>query len=282
MASKNPTGPEPIERLVERVKKSIVCLKSDKGLGSGFFIDKDGVIVTNRHVVEGADAIEVIRHDEKRYPGKLLYLDPKIDISFVASEAKNINPLVTAKTVPVKQGTSVIAIGHPLGLNFSVTKGIISALDRDIEGCCYLQTDVSINPGNSGGPLVSNEGHVVGMCTLSLKGYPGLNFAIPVSEIYKRYEIVRALIKGGKKSSVRCMHCNSANPISERYCKNCGATLSCLSNPKKIAARQSPSAKKTHINVLTKCPFCGLDNMDKDAYCPNCGVRLIKEGRKNG
>ena len=173
------------------------------GLGSGFIISDDGIIVTNNHVIEGADEITVILSDETEYTAELLGRDPKADIAVLKIDPED------SKLIAVEWGNSddmrvgdwTIAIGNPLGLGGTVTAGILSAISRDIGGGPYvkfLQTDASINRGNSGGPLFNLEGKVIGINTAIVSqtgGSIGLGFAIPSNSAKK---IVQQLKDFGK------------------------------------------------------------------------------------
>ena len=157
------------------------------GLGSGFIIDKSGIIVTNNHVIEGADEITVIMHDQKEFKAKLLGRDPKADIAVLKIEPKNVilQQVLWGDSDKVRVGDWSIAIGNPLGLGGTVTAGIISAISRDIGNGPYvkfLQTDAAINRGNSGGPLFNVSGEVIGINSAIISqsgGSIGLGFAIP-------------------------------------------------------------------------------------------------------
>ena len=157
------------------------------GLGSGFIISNDGVIVTNNHVIEGADEITVILSDETEYTAELLGRDPKADIAVLKINPKNkiLNSVDWGDSDSMRVGDWTIAIGNPLGLGGTVTAGILSAISRDIGSGPYvkfLQTDASINRGNSGGPLFNLDGKVIGINTAIVSqtgGSIGLGFAIP-------------------------------------------------------------------------------------------------------
>lgn len=155
-----------------------------QGLGSGFIIDRDGYIVTNNHVVEGADTIKVILKDETEYPAKVIGRDPVTDIALIKIEAKGNLPTVKlGNSDDLKVGEWVTAIGSPFGLQYTVTAGIVSAKGRVIGSGPYddfIQTDASINPGNSGGPLINMKGEVVGINTMIIAGGQGIGFAIPI------------------------------------------------------------------------------------------------------
>ena len=154
------------------------------GLGSGFIIDKEGYIVTNHHVVDGAETIKVILKDESEYPAKIIGTDPVTDIALIKVEAKKPLPAVSlGSSDNLKVGEWVAAIGSPFGLQYTVTAGIVSAKGRVIGSGPYddfIQTDASINPGNSGGPLINMQGQVVGINTMISARGQGIGFAIPV------------------------------------------------------------------------------------------------------
>ena len=155
------------------------------GLGSGFIVDEKGYIVTNNHVVEGADKIKVILKDETEYDAEVIGRDPVTDIALLRVNAKNNLPTVPlGNSDNLKVGEWVAAIGSPFGLEHTVTAGIVSAKGRVIGSGPYddfIQTDASINPGNSGGPLINTQGEVVGINTMIIAGGQGIGFAIPIN-----------------------------------------------------------------------------------------------------
>ncbi len=163
------------------------------GLGSGFIIDEVGIIVTNNHVIEGADEITVIMHDQQEFTAQLLGRDPKADLAVLKIDPKGIKlkAVKWGESDSIRVGDWSIAIGNPLGLGGTVTAGIISAISRDIGNGPYvkfLQTDASINRGNSGGPLFNSEGKVIGINTAIISqsgGSIGLGFAIPSTSALK-------------------------------------------------------------------------------------------------
>jgi len=164
-----------------------------RGMGSGFIIDKDGHILTNYHVIEGADEIVVLLEDDKEYNATLVGADPKTDIALIKIDdetAKNreFPFLRMGNSERLEVGEWVVAIGNPFGLSHTVTVGVVSALGRSIGAGPYdefIQTDASINPGNSGGPLINIKGEVIGMNTAIISGNTGGNvgigFAIPIN-----------------------------------------------------------------------------------------------------
>ena len=156
-----------------------------RSLGSGFIVDKEGYILTNNHVIEGAEDIKVKLYNGKVYDAKVVGRDPKTDIALIKIEAKEDLPVARlGDSDRLRVGDWVIAIGNPFGLEHTVTAGIISAKGRVIGAGPYddfLQTDASINPGNSGGPLFNLKGEVVGINTAIVAGGQGVGFAIPIN-----------------------------------------------------------------------------------------------------
>ncbi len=156
-----------------------------RSLGSGFVVDKEGFIVTNNHVIEGADKIRVKLANGKEFDAEFFGRDPKTDIALIKIKTKNGLPTVTfGDSDALAVGDWVLAIGSPFGLEHTVTAGIVSAKGRVIGSGPYddfIQTDASINPGNSGGPLIDMEGKVVGINTAIVAGGQGIGFAIPIN-----------------------------------------------------------------------------------------------------
>lgn len=178
---------------------------SQKGLGTGFIVDKEGVIITNNHVIEGAEEITVLLSDEHRYPAKVTGRDPRTDIAVVKIDgAKDLTAIPMGDSDGLEVGDWVVAIGNPFGLSHTVSAGIVSAKGRggndvrlDATGYYnFLQTDASINPGNSGGPLLNLRGEVVGMNTaIRGDGAQGIGFAIPINMVK---QLMPMLMKDGK------------------------------------------------------------------------------------
>ncbi len=176
-----------------------------KGAGSGSIIDATGYILTNYHVVEGAQEITVTLYNGNRYTAVFIGADPENDIAIIKIEPKErLRPLKLGDSDDLRVGQRVFAIGNPFGLNSTLTTGIISALGRPLttEGGRVIenviQTDAPINPGNSGGPLIDTGGRMIGMNTAIFTpsgGNVGIGFAIPVSAIR---EVIPDLIKYGK------------------------------------------------------------------------------------
>ncbi len=158
----------------------------DRSLGSGFVIDDQGFILTNNHVVEGADEIRVRLSDRRELTAELIGADPRSDIALLRVKARNLPVVKLGRSDDLKVGEWVLAIGSPFGFDHSVSVGVVSALGRSLPSESYvpfIQTDVAINPGNSGGPLFNLDGEVVGINSQIYSrtgGFMGLSFAIPM------------------------------------------------------------------------------------------------------
>jgi serine protease Do len=163
-----------------------------QGLGTGFIVDKDGIILTNNHVIEGAKIIVVKLANDKLYPGRVVGKDPRTEIAVVKIDEHGLVPIALGDSDALEVGDWVVAIGNPFGLSHTVSAGIVSAKGRtekevplDPTGYYnFLQTDASINPGNSGGPLLNLRGEVVGINTaIRGGGAQGIGFAIPINMV---------------------------------------------------------------------------------------------------
>ncbi len=165
--------------VIEGAVKKVVTVATDVSAGTGFLVGNEGYILTNQHVVAGSNIIQVQNYNKEVYNAELVGSDATLDIA-VLKISKNIEGFELGDSTKVVVGQKIIAIGNPLGLDFTVTEGIVSALNRDgpnIAGA-YVQTDVTLNPGNSGGPLVSSDGKVIGMANFKVGGAEALGFAL--------------------------------------------------------------------------------------------------------
>jgi serine protease Do len=181
----NEFGTDPVQEFFGRFFDEPQHAFKQRSLGSGFIISDDGYILTNAHVVAGADEIKVKLADGREFKGAVKGLDEKLDIALVKIEAKDHLPVAKlGDSDSIEVGEWVMAIGNPFGLAQTVTAGIVSATGRVIGSGPYddfIQTDASINPGNSGGPLFNARGEVVGINTAIVAGGQGIGFAIPVN-----------------------------------------------------------------------------------------------------
>lgn len=165
--------------VIENAVKSIVTVRTDIGQGTGFIVSNDGYIVTNAHVISGGKNIEVINNNQEIISAEYIGYDENLDLALmkISGNYKKIN---FADSNEVSIGEKVIAIGNPLGLQFSASEGIISGIHRTGPNGlnAYIQTDAALNPGNSGGPLIDKDGNVVGINNFKVGGSENLGFAL--------------------------------------------------------------------------------------------------------
>lgn len=192
------------------------------GLGSGVIIDKRGLVLTNYHVVKGADEITIRLSDKREYRGQMLGTDPKTDLAIVRfSPDHGLTVAALGNSDDLRVGEWAVAIGNPFGLDQTVTVGVISATGRSDVGIAtyenFIQTDASINPGNSGGPLVNLKGEVVGINTAIVAAGQGIGFAIPINMVKR---VVDQLVDKGKV--VRGWLGVSLQPLSAELAQSLG------------------------------------------------------------
>ncbi|MUG92237.1 PDZ domain-containing protein [Scytonema sp. UIC 10036] len=173
-----------------------------QGVGSGFILNSNGEVLTNAHVVNGADTVTVTLKDGRSFKGQVMGADPVTDVAVVKIKSNNLPTIPLGNSEQLKPGEWAIAIGNPLGLDNTVTEGIISATGRSSsqvgvpsERVNFIQTDAAINPGNSGGPLLNSQGQAIGINTAIIQNAQGLGFAIPINTAK---HIANQLIAKGK------------------------------------------------------------------------------------
>lgn len=183
-----------IEKCVERISQSVVKVSTPAGSGSGFFINAQGYLITNYHVIETETRIEVTVFQKtdtgfrkKKFKKvKIEAINPFYDLALLKIEDANATEFKYAPVGDISElniGEAVFAIGNPLGLERTVTDGVISTKNRAFEGLVYIQTNADINPGNSGGPLFNLAGEVVGVTNMGYIFFGGLGFAIPIDTV---------------------------------------------------------------------------------------------------
>ncbi len=212
------------QTILETYIENIIQIMTPYGSGTGFIIDD--LIITNSHVVAGLKEVVISAKQIKRSIAKVVYDDPYFDLAFISIDFEEPkNPLILSKQ-NIKDGDTTIAIGHPYGLNYTATEGIISKASRlhgDLE---YIQIDAAINPGNSGDPLLNENGEVIGVNTFIIQNSNNLGFSLPyfyVEEAIKSYK------NKNSENIIKCTSCK--NLIEEKdiindYCPMCGVKLS--------------------------------------------------------
>ncbi|MBR4441050.1 MAG: trypsin-like peptidase domain-containing protein [Bacteroidales bacterium] len=214
-------------KLTQKIENAVVRIQTPWGLGTGFCLNRYNLIVTNRHVVQGCRKVVINGENFKKRTAQVLYADPLYDLAFVEKPA-NI-PFTDLDLAPadyvLNDGESIMAVGHPFGLKYTNTKGIISKAARKQNGIDYIQTDAAINPGNSGGPLINQDGNVVGVNTFIMASGQNLGFALPWSYLQKAIDEFQ---NSGRTYSVRCHSCSNLVAESQfhnGFCPFCGERM---------------------------------------------------------
>lgn len=230
--------------MVEQTIESIVQITNPYGSGSGFLID--GIIVTNSHVVSGLKEVLISTKTLPKTIGTVIYDDPAFDLAFIRSPLpiERKNPLILSAK-PVSDGDGVIAIGHPYGLNYSTTEGIVSKASRLQGEVEYIQFDAAINPGNSGGPLLNDSAEVIGVNTFIIQNSNNLGFALPSYTLKEALDQFNAL---NKEDVIRCVSCKNLihePTIQNDYCPKCGTKL-------EVAKRRREGYKPSGVVALVE------------------------------
>lgn len=179
------TEEETVIRVARTATPTVVSVSRRGSSGSGVIVRADGVIITNAHVVGSARTVEIRTADGRTFTGTVLGRDETVDTAIVRVSATNLPAAPLGDSDRLEVGQIAVAIGNPLGLDRTVTRGVVSAVNRDPRGVAIaaglIQTDAAINPGNSGGPLLDSSGRVIGINTAILAGATGLGFAVPIN-----------------------------------------------------------------------------------------------------
>jgi serine protease Do len=239
-----------MQSIIEQYQKAIIQIATPTGTGTGFYLKEFDLIVTNDHVVGANAEVTVAGKAFEKAFSRVWYTDKKHDLAFLEAP-KNIElpEIKLGRYEDMKDGDEVIAIGHPYGLNYTATQGVISKVDRIREGLKFIQIDAAINPGNSGGPLVNEKGEIIGVNSFIVRGGDNLGFALPVS--YLREALVMYYQHKGQ-TSTRCFSCGylvtPTNIDSGKYCPSCGAEVALPQIPE--TETQPVGAAKTVEDIL--------------------------------
>ena len=174
----------PIQDIIEKFKNAVVQIATKTGTGTGFYIHEYNLIITNNHVIRDTRKAAIKGRNFSKQLSPVVFADERHDLAFLLPPpniTESFPDLLLGDYATLKDGDEVVAIGHPYGLNYTATQGVVSRVDRVQQGIKYIQIDAAINPGNSGGPLVDDNGAVVGVNTFIIKGGDNLGFALPVS-----------------------------------------------------------------------------------------------------
>lgn len=215
------------QEIIENYQPAIIQIASQGNTGTGFYLSEYNLIVTNDHVVGEAPEVTIAGKSFHKMLSSVWYTDKKHDLAFLQPPPGAAFPEIRlGKYETLKDGDEIIAIGHPYGLNYTATQGVISKVNRVRQGLHFIQIDAAINPGNSGGPLVNQQGEVIGVNTFIIKGGDNLGFALPVSYLKIALDLYYPY-RGSP--STRCPNCNFlvllSNIDSKKYCPSCGTEV---------------------------------------------------------
>lgn len=254
------------QQIIELYRPAIIQIATQSSTGTGFYIKEFDLIITNEHVVTKNAEITIAGRTFERRLSRVWYTDKKHDLAFLQPPADvQIAEIKLGKYETVKDGDVVVAIGHPFGLNYTATQGVISKADRIRDGVKYIQIDAAINPGNSGGPLVNKSGEVIGVNSFIIRGGDNLGFALPVSYLN---EALQLYLPHRGEPSTRCHSCNylvlASNIDSGKYCPFCGT---------EVKLPQMPERENKPVGIAKTVEEI-LSDLGKD-------VKLARDGHNN-
>jgi S1-C subfamily serine protease len=261
------------QELFEHVIESVVGIAHEGRIfGSGVLLDPQGIVATNHHVIGTSKKVKVVLNDGTEQVGEMIRAYRDVDLAFLQILAKPDKYAFLSSMDNLKVGQTIYAIGHPMGLQNTITKGIVSALGRVIDGAKYIQTDASINPGNSGGPLFNEQAEVIGINTMILRDTRGLGFAIPVDIVAERYED----IKQNLSTFFTLEYCGicGKNSSDRNYCDHCGVELNPGRPVKRVSALKRRTTTLNFDPRARECRVCKVAVPQANRYCQNCGVKM--------
>lgn len=269
------------EEIFEVFSKIIYRIEVSDGHGSGVLIHNSGIVVTNKHVVDSHMSVKLRDIEDKVVKANVISSYRDVDLAFVQIEnysdlyltdkAKDsLRSIEGESKCIVRTGETVYAIGHPLGFDFTLTKGIISSEKRILNGHTFIQIDAPINPGNSGGPLYNKFGSLIGINTCGQINAEGLNFAIPVEIVY--HKLKKLFLKQLSAANLSyCKLCGNASS-TPRFCDHCGFKIA--NTMQAIQQKNEPNTNTNSQTDYFKCDCCGYKNLVACKFCDHCGTRL--------
>lgn len=239
--------------IIELYKNVVIQIATPYSTGTGFYLKSDNLIVTNEHVVRDNRNVVIDGNFLQRQIATVLYTDPKHDLAFIELPKSDMPPpdITLGDSDNVADGEAVVAIGHPMGLKYTFTQGIVSNGHRlmEVNNLKYVQTDAAINPGNSGGPLVNPRGQVIGVNTSIYQNTNNIGFALQVNYLK---ETIKEFKEGGNEVATRCISCSNLVFESKEdsgYCPHCGAKTQL---PSKTEVYEPVGVSKTIEEMLTQ------------------------------
>ena len=265
-----------MREIIEITKKCILQIATPHSTGTGFYLNRYNLIVTNEHVVRDNKEVVIKGEGFNKQMADVIYLDSKHDLAFIAAPEKHEMENVLLHLVDdLSQGQGVIAMGHPFGLEFTATQGIISNLLQEHNGVRYIQHDAALNPGNSGGPLINRQSEIVGVNTFVMQKGNSIGFALPIKYLNDALtEFQKVRINGYR--AIRCQSC--LNILKEKetnpsYCTFCGSQVDFISN----IDEYEPTGPSALVELVLKELgfFVNLSRKGPSAWQINEGSALI-------
>lgn len=238
--------------IINWYRDAVVQIATPFSTGTGFFLKKYGLIITNEHVARDNNYVIIESNLIEKQLASVIYIDPSYDLAFLKPEkidSEKLPDIKFSKKSPLNEGENVIAVGHPFGLNYSATRGIISNLKEDNNDIAYIQHDAALNPGNSGGPLINEKAEVIGINTFIVNNSNNVGFSLPVKYLQKSLD---EFIAVDQKCSARCSSCKNVVTdlsVSDQYCNFCGSKVVL---PCHIEAHQPFGIPKTIEEIIAQ------------------------------
>ena len=237
--------------VIDQYRNVVIQIATPQFTGTGFFLKGPQLIVTNEHVVRGNRQVVIDGQRLHKQLTRVLYIDPKYDLAFLAAPkgAEDLPDVRLGLEHDLGEGDQVVAVGHPYGLKYTATQGIISNLRHEEDDVVYIQHDAALNPGNSGGPLVSRSGEVIGVNTFIVRDGDNIGFSLPASYLA---QTITEYINSSGKIGARCHSCNNLvfeDTLDNSYCPHCGAKVEL---PSQAEDYEPTGIAKTVEEILTR------------------------------
>ncbi len=215
-----------LNQVIDRYKNVVVQIATPYSTGTGFYLARYDLIITNEHVVRGNKHVVIGGAGFEKQLARVLFLDEKYDLAFLSPPGEHEMPDVSlAEEEAVREGDQVLAVGHPFGLKYTATQGIISNTLHQQDDIRYIQHDAALNPGNSGGPLINYQGEILGVNTFIIRDGNSIGFSLPHQYLL---DTLKGFSRGNNAEGARCASCS--NIVFEyeselNYCPHCGSKL---------------------------------------------------------
>lgn len=215
-----------MKEIIELFRNVVIQIATPYSKGTGFYIKEQHLIITNEHIVRGSREVVIDSPHFKRQMAKVIFIDAQHDLAFLSAPLDVNIPAVEFGTAKeVKEGDTIIAIGHPFGLEYSTTQGIISSTIHRQNDIQYFQHDAALNPGNSGGPLLDTGGNIIGVNTFVIRDGDNIGFSLPINYLK---QTINEYQLGQGKIGIRCSSCSNMvfeKPKTQKYCPHCGSKV---------------------------------------------------------